>query len=472
FAPPGELDTLTGPLSVSTTARQARQSAPGWDGHAAGRQQRDRGEDPTDPMHRAPVGRGWPRHDRLATDGGNTDDLFYADDRLDDDRLGEDRYDTDNRYETNDQYDTDNRYEANGRYDSHDFAPNDRFGGDDQYSDDQYSDDQYSDDQYGDERWSDSPAHGAVSWERGSRFAGTARVVSPSSGASFAASRMPTTGRMPVGPRRGRPAPAAARDHAPVERVPGAHRAPLRRGNGRVRLAAAGTVSLAGLSALVAGVAFGGDGGAGGTAVPNAGEAPRIQYTGGTEAFAYGAAQPQASRDRALSSPPRAELAPSADQAGTGSSGSGSSSGGGSAGLSTVALSPTTAPIPIISLLPRDQPATGPTDLRSISPSTGAATTAGTTATSAPTTTATPSESAGSEAISPAASPATAPTATGSPGTGSLPFHPAPIDVEPLLGSWFNGASGAATTHGTSTTSTVPSQRSSGTPSASQAAHH
>ncbi len=235
-----------------------------------------------------------------------------------------------------------------------------------------------------------------------------------------------------------------------------------------MRLAAAGTVSLAGLSALVAGVAFGGDGGAGGTAVPNAGEAPRIQYTGGTEAFAYGAAQTQASRDRALSTPPRAELAPSADQAGTGSSGSGSSSGGRSAGLSTVALGPTTAPIPIISLIPRDQPATGPTDLRSIAPSTGAATTAGTTATSAPTTTATPSESAGGEATSPA----TAPAATASPGTGSLPFHPTPIDVEPLLGSWFNESSGAATTHDTSTTSTVPSQRSSGTPSASQAAHH
>lgn len=280
FAPPGELDTLTSPLSVSTTARQARQSAPAWDGHAAARQQRDRGEDPTDPMRRAPVGRGWPRHDRLAADDGNTDD-----------RYDDDRFDTDDQYDTDNRYDTNNRYEADKRYDSDDSY---RYDDDDQYGDD---------DRYRDERWSDSPAHGAVSWERGSHFAGAARVVSPSSGASFAASRMPTTGRMPVGPRRGRPAPAAARD-----RLAGRAVSPRRRGGLRGRR------------------------GAGGTAVPNAGKAPRIQYTGGTEAFAYGAAQTQASRDRALSTPPRAELAPSADQAGTGSSGSGSSSGGRSAG--------------------------------------------------------------------------------------------------------------------------------------------
>ncbi len=485
FAPPGELDTLTGPLSVSTTARQARQSAPAWDDHLA--------DGPR---------RGWPRHGRFATGGqfdndhqydngqydndqyeadpfeggphgesrfdgdGVEDGRFYADDRLDDDRYdADDQYETGNRHDSDDWYDVEDGFDAEDRFRAGRFSDTgfgaDRFAADDQFDED---------DRFDDDRWSDFPAHDAPSWEQGSRFAASSRLLSPSFGASFTASRMPTTsrppaaGRRPTGPRRSGPASAAARNLAPAERVTGAHRAPIRRGNGRVRLAAAGTASLAGLSALVAGVAFGGDGG-GGAAVPNAGEASRIQYTG-TETLAYGASQTQASRDRTQSSPPRAELAPSADRAGTGTGGSSAS---GSSAVTTVALGPTTAPIPIISLTPRDQPTTGPTDLRSLAPSAGTVT--GTSATATPTTTATSSASDGG-ATSPAASPSATPSATSSPGTGALPFHP--VDVEPLLGSWFSApssTSSTATTSSASTSSGVPAQRSSSTPSASQTAH-
>ncbi|CAJ59712.1 hypothetical protein FRAAL1047 [Frankia alni ACN14a] len=564
FAPPGELDTLTGPLSVSTTARQARQSAPGWDDHPADGQRR-----------------GWPRHGRFTAGGrfgtDRQDDDRYdndqdepdqydadrydadryeadryeadslgdfqgesrfdgdgdgvaggqspADDRLDDDRYGADgvygtgtwhdsddwydaadgfdaedrfhtgpspnagfdadrfdagnQFDEGDRFHADDQFDTDGRFAADNRFYPDDrfdeddrFAAGDRLGEDGRLEDGRLEDGRFEhgqfdeDGRFEDGRWSDFPAHDVPSWEQGSRFAASSRLMSPSFGASFTASRMPTTSRTPTGPRRSGPS-AAARNHAPAERVPGAHRAPIRRGNGRVRLAAAGTASLAGLSALVAGVAFGGDGG-GGAAVPNAGEASRIQYSG-TDTLAYGASQSQASRDRTQSSPPRAALAPSADRAGSGTGGSGAS---GSSAVTTVALGPTTAPIPIISLTPRDQPTTGPTDLRSIAPSAGTVT--GASATAAPTTTATPSASDDGEATSPAVSPSATPSTTASPGTGALPFHP--IDVEPLLGSWFSAPSSSssgstATTSSASTSSGVPAQRSSSTPITAHAAH-
>ncbi|KDA44948.1 hypothetical protein E0F15_00625 [Frankia sp. B2] len=246
-------------------------------------------------------------------------------------------------------------------------------------------------------------------------------------------------------------------------RMPGAHRAPAdRRSSGRVRLAAAGTVSLAGLSALVAGVALGGDP-TGATTGPNAGEAPRVQYTGGT---AFGSSQTQASRDRpqaALPTPSQALLAPSTSQSGLGAHpGSPSGRSGSSHATGEAYLGPGTSPIPIVPLTPRDElssPSTSPTDLRTIAPS--------------------PTESAGAATTSPSPTdswpwgdptPSTSPTPTSA--GGSLPFHPTPIDVTPLLETFFDTQTGATKGHADPARTTYTCTQSASTATAAVASGH
>ncbi|MCM3886945.1 hypothetical protein [Frankia sp. R82] len=245
----------------------------------------------------------------------------------------------------------------------------------------------------------------------------------PDTGVSFTASRMPVV----------RPAGMVATpraDDTQSIRLPGAHRAPARRGNrgnGRVRLAAAGTVSLAGLSAIVAGVTLGGEQ-PGSATVPTNGDASRIQYNGRTDALAFGAAQSQAARGTTRTTPPRALPAPHPGLGGQPGEGS-ASTGTGLSAVTTTVLGPTTAPIPIITLVPQGT-STGPTDLRGLTPGTSATGTTG--ATKSPT----PSNGTTSPNASPSATedtgfglPFTPDTPSASPGS----LQPNPISITPLL---------------------------------------
>ncbi|WP_101834588.1 hypothetical protein [Frankia canadensis] len=277
-----------------------------------------------------------------------------------------------------------------------------------------------------------------------SALTSTARLASPGSrtdrfaDASFTASHSPAASRTAAASRTSAARRASEAHQAPDDagRISGAHRAPMRRGNGRARLAAAGTVSLAGLSAIVAGVALGGDPGS--TTQPlatAAGETPTIQYRGSTSVLTFGASGSQASRGHTRTTPPRAQLAPSADQP----------------ELDTTTVSPTTGPIPVITLVPRDeQAATGPTDLRGLIPSTGAGTTASASPTSSASPTASRSQTSGDGSLpfdpaSPATSQPATPSPSASSSSGTLPFHPSPVEVTPLSSSWFHSSTSHST---------------------------
>jgi hypothetical protein len=341
---PGEPDTLTGPLSVSTTARRAREAGAAFTGPPRQDTARSTGRPAvTSPLAAGP--RSQPSRDRTGWDRTGWD---------------EDAWD-----------------EAGPASGGHRRARGRRTGQGPAAD--------------------DLPSRGLT---RADRFADAAY----------------SAGRMPASRGASSPARLAAED---ADRAAGAHRAPMRRGNGRARLAAAGTVSLAGLSAIVAGVALGGDPGS--TTQPlstAAGDAPTIQYSGSTDAFGSSA---QASRNRAQATPPRAQLAPTASQP----------------DLTTTYVNPATAPIPVVTLVPRDeQPATGPTDLRGIVASAaGAASAAAASASSGtsatPTASASPTSQSSSLPFDPD-SPATSQPASPSPSSGgsALPFHP--VDVTPL----------------------------------------
>ncbi|CAO5175865.1 conserved hypothetical protein [Frankia sp. AiPs1] len=262
-----------------------------------------------------------------------------------------------------------------------------------------------------------------------------------------------TASRMPVVPTTRTEAVLAPRsEDTQVIRLPGAHRAPARRGsrgNGRVRLAAAGTVSIAGLSAIVAGVTLGGEQ-PGSATVPSSGDASRIQYNGRTDALALGSTQNQASRGSTRGTPPRAEPAPHPSQAGQG--GSSSSLGTGHSAVTTATLGPSTAPVPIITLVPQGS-ATGPTDLRGLTPSTSASTSP-----TAPDTSATLS---------------TSPSSTG---LGGLPFDPeAPSTSATPLATTTSSPSASAYADESdllSTASSMPISITPLLPSASAASAH
>ncbi len=427
FGPPGEPDTITGPLSVSTTARRTREAA-------------------------APAGPG----------AGSS---YTADGP----------YGAVNPYAAASAYDTDapfsaglpaapGRPSADGTWDEDDRDVGGWDGGG------------WPSDARADLAGGRRVAVGGAAGATSARFVASARGQQ-FAGGSFTASRLPAA-------RAGAGSSRPPRDPAAATRAPGAHRAPVRRGNGKVRLAAAGTVSLAGLSAIVAGVTLGGDP-SGAAAAASAGDAPRVQYTGSPDVFS--ASQPAASRSRAQSTPPRAEPAPNAD-GGTGSNGT--STGSGQDPVTTTSLGPSTAPIPVITLVPRDdQPTTGPTDLRGLTPTASITAAATTTTAASPTaigTTTTPSGTTGSP------SPTSTPTAGGLPfdpaspaspapsSAASLPFDPTPIPITPLHSTqpaktattaptaWHASTStGAATSTRTTTSTSASSATTPCPPSAS-----
>lgn len=350
-APPGERDTITGPLSVSTTARRDRDLAPYTPApytpaqYAPSRYTTSSVLVPT-ATPRPPAAPVWPATDSWPDDA--------------------------------------DPYPATGGH---------PIPSTDQLPDDAWYEQPMSDGAH----WADDDAngygtdgYGAQSHESGGY----------SNGVDFTASRMPV-----------RPAgmvPASRPRDTQAVRLPGAHRAPTRRGNGRVRLAAAGTVSLAGLSAIVAGVTLGGEQ-PGSATVPTNGDASRIQYNGSTDALAFGASQSQAARGSIRSTAPRAVPAPHPGQ----------STDGTSSAVTTTTLGPTTAPIPIITLVPQGT-ATGPTDLRGFTPGTSS--------------TGTPESTAASPTSDATISPSTSPSATGEPDTG-LPFTPDTPSASPAASS-------------------------------------
>ncbi|WP_175084844.1 hypothetical protein [Candidatus Frankia nodulisporulans] len=347
-APPGERDTITGPLSVSTTARRDRELAQ----YAPSRYTTSSVLVPT-ATPRPPAAPAWPATDSWPDDA--------------------------------------DPYPATGGHP----IPSTGIPSTDQAAPNQA----WDTDQLPDDAWYEQPMSDGTHWadDDANGYGGY------SNGADFTASRMP------VRPAGMVPAPRP-RDTQAV-RLPGAHRAPTRRGNGRVRLAAAGTVSLAGLSAIVAGVTLGGEQ-PGSATVPTNGDASRIQYNGSTDALALGASQSQAARGSIRSTAPRAVPAPHPGQ----------STDGTSSAVTTTTLGPTTAPIPILTLVPQGT-ATGPTDLRGLTPGTSSTGTPGSTPTS-------PTSPTSDATISPS----TSPSATGDPDTG-LPFTPDTPSASPAASS-------------------------------------
>ncbi|TCJ37848.1 hypothetical protein E0504_16435 [Parafrankia sp. BMG5.11] len=270
----------------------------------------------------------------------------------------------------------------------------------------------------------------------------------------------------------------------------GAHRAPApRRGPSRTRMVVAGTASLAGLSAIVTGVALSGDQPVT-AAGPTTGATPLVQVAGARPA-AFGSDDTQASRDGRAPLPTYPTAAP-ATTGGSGTtdqsdSGYRSSPSGPSApaysGSGTQQQGLSGYEIPFVPLTPRStatpSPAAGGTTTPgSTTPgttnpgtTTPGATTPGTTTpgSTAPGTT-TPTQPGATTSPTHGTSPSSAPTTTrpttSSSSTpapapsreGSLPFNPTPVEVTPIWDLLF-----PAQSQSTSTSSSAPAG-SSATP--------
>ncbi|ABW15423.1 hypothetical protein Franean1_6079 [Parafrankia sp. EAN1pec] len=282
----------------------------------------------------------------------------------------------------------------------------------------------------------------------------------------------------------------------------GAHRAPApRRGPSRTRMVVAGTASLAGLSAIVTGVALSGDQPVT-AAGPTTGATPLVQVAGSRPA-AFGSGDTQASRDGRVPLPTYPAAAPTtAGGSGTtGQSDSGyrTSPNGPSApsysGSGTQQQGLSGYEIPFVPLTPRStatpSPAAGGTTAPgtttpgtttpgtttpgtttpgSTAPGTTApgSTAPGTTTPTQPGATTPPTQHGTSPAqtrptTSSSSTPAPAPTSR----EGSLPFNPTPVEVTPIWDLLFPSQS-----QSTSTSSSAPSGTSATpAPAASSSTH-
>ncbi|MCK9925717.1 hypothetical protein MXD62_00795 [Frankia sp. Mgl5] len=305
------------------------------------------------------------------------------------------------------------------------------------------------------------------------RPAGSLRLdTAPRSGARADGTRSTTASRAAASRAAARPAGSTTGR--------GAHRAPApRRGPSRTRMVVAGTASLAGLSAIVTGVALSGDQPVT-AAGPTTGATPLVQVAGSRPA-AFGSGDTQASRDGRVPLPTYPVAAPTtAGGSGTtGQSDSGyrTSPNGPSApsysGSGTQQQGLSGYEIPFVPLTPRStatpSPAAGGTTAPgtttpgtttpgSTAPGTTApgSTAPGTTTPTQPGATTPPTQQGTSPAqtrptTSSSSTPAPAPTSR----EGSLPFNPTPVEVTPIWDLLFPSQSQSASTSSSASSGTT-----------------